>query len=168
MPAHCACDCQTGIELYAQIVGEIQAAPQTAAVPFLDLSRTNAPLKDAILADIADLIDSNAFTNGPQVAEFEEAWAEYCGTRYCVGLASGLDALRLALIGLGIGPGDEVIAPAMTFIATIEAITQAGATPVLVDIGERDWNIDIAQVEAAITPRTRAIMPVHLYGQIAD
>src|SRR3954452_6320314 len=155
--AHCACDCQAGIGLYAQTVGEVQAARETAAVPFLDLSRSNAPLKDAILADIADLIDSNAFTNGPQVAEFEEAWAEYCGTRYCVGLASGLDALRLALIGLDIGAGDEVIVPANTFIASVEAVTQAGATPVLVDASDIDWNMDVEAAEAAITPRTRAI-----------
>jgi dTDP-4-amino-4,6-dideoxygalactose transaminase len=159
---------QTRIRLYAQIVGEVEAALETAFVPFLDLARTNGPLRDAILADISDLIDSNAFTNGPQVREFEEAWAEYCGTRYCVGIASGLDALRLALIGLDIGPGDEVIVPANTFVASAEAITQAGATPVLVDASESDWNIDVEAAEAAITPRTRAIMPVHLYGQIAD
>ena len=149
-------------------MGELKAAAETVFVPFLDLSRTNDPLKDAILADIGDLIDSNAFTNGPQVAEFEAAWAEYCGTRYCVGLASGLDALRLALIGLDIGPGDEVIAPANTFVASVEAITQAGARPVLVDASEDDWNIDVEAAEAAITPRTRAIMPVHLYGQMSD
>jgi dTDP-4-amino-4,6-dideoxygalactose transaminase len=149
-------------------VGEIKAAPETVSVPFLDLARTNGPLKEAILADIAELIDSNAFTNGPQVAEFEDAWAEYCGTRFCVGLASGLDALRLALIALELEPGDEVIVPANTFVASAEAITQAGALPVLVDASEKDWNIDVDAAEAAITPRTRAIMPVHLYGQMAD
>jgi dTDP-4-amino-4,6-dideoxygalactose transaminase len=149
-------------------VGEVQVAPETVFVPFLDLSRTNRPLKDAIAADVGGLIESNAFTNGPQVAEFEQAWADYCGTRYCVGLANGLDALRLALIAMKIGRGDEVLVPANTFVASVEAITQAGATPVLVDACEDDWNIDVAAAEAAITSRTRAVMPVHLYGQMAD
>lgn len=147
-------------------MGGTQAA--AASVPFLDLARTNGPLKESILADIAELIDSNSYTNGPQVAEFEEAWAEYCGTRFCVGLASGLDALRLALIALELEPGAEVIVPANTFVASVEAITQAGARPVLVDASETDWNIDAEAAEAAITPQTRAIMPVHLYGQMAD
>jgi dTDP-4-amino-4,6-dideoxygalactose transaminase len=156
------------IPLYAQNVGELQAERRTAAVPFLDLARTNAPLKDALLHDVAALIDSNAFTNGPQVEQFERAWADYCGTRFCVGLASGLDALRLALIALDLAPGDEVIVPANTFIASVEAITQAGATPVLVDATEADWNIDVDAAAAAVSSRTRAIMPVHLYGQMAD
>ena len=139
-----------------------------AAVPFLDLARVNGPLKDAVLRDVAALIDSNAFTNGPQVEQFEQAWADYCGTRYCVGLASGLDALRLALIALELEAGDEVIVPANTFIASVEAITQAGGTPVLVDATDADWNIDVEAAGAAVSPRTRAIMPVHLYGQMAD
>lgn len=154
--------------MYAQNVGELQAVPETVSVPFLDLARTNGPLKDAILADIAGLIDSNAFTNGPQVANFEEAWAEFCGTRFCVGLASGLDALRLALIALELKPGDEVIIPANTFVASAEAVTQAGGRPVLVDASEADWNVDVDAVDAAVSPRTRAVMPVHLYGQMAD
>ena len=159
---------ESAVPLYAQKVGELQAERRTAAVPFLDLARVNGPLKDAVLRDVAALIDSNAFTNGPQVEQFEQAWADYCGTRYCVGLASGLDALRLALIALELEAGDEVIVPANTFIASVEAITQAGGTPVLVDATDADWNIDVEAAEAAVSPRTRAIMPVHLYGQMAD
>jgi dTDP-3-amino-3,4,6-trideoxy-alpha-D-glucose transaminase len=137
-------------------------------VPFLDLQLSHAPLKDGLLDEISNLIDSNAFINGPQVAEFEEAFAAYCKTSICVGVASGLDALRLALIAGGIEPGDEVIVPANTFVATLEAVTQAGGRPVVVDASERDYNLDVDAVVAAITPRTRFLMPVHLYGQMAD
>jgi dTDP-4-amino-4,6-dideoxygalactose transaminase/serine acetyltransferase len=137
-------------------------------VPFLDLVSSHAPLKAAVLADVAELIDSGAFTNGPQVAEFERAFADYCGTKHCAGTASGLDALRLALIAAGAQPEDEVILPAHTFAATLEAVIQARAKPVLVDVSERDYNIDPAAVEAAVTPRTRFLLPVHLYGQLAD
>ena len=139
-----------------------------ASVPFLDLGVAHRELKAAVLADIAALVDSNAFTNGPQVRAFEDAFAAYCGTDACVGLASGLDALRLALIGLGVGPGDEVIVPANTFVATLEAVTQAGARPVVVDATVDDYNLDVDAVAAAVGPRTRAILAVHLYGQLAD
>ncbi len=138
------------------------------AVGFLELGHVHDGLKAQVLADIADLIDSNAYTNGPAVREFEESFADYCGTTECVGLASGLDALRLALITLGLEPGDEVIVPANTFIATIEAVTQAGGVPVLVDAREDDYNIDVDAAAAAVTARTRAIVPVHLYGQLAN
>jgi dTDP-4-amino-4,6-dideoxygalactose transaminase len=144
------------------------AENSTAPVPFLDLSHVHAPVKERILADIADLIDRSAFVNGPAVVAFEEAFAAFCGTRVSVGLASGLDALRLGLIAGGIGPGDEVVLPANTFIATAEAVSQAGATPVLADVTERDYNIDPDDVDAAVTSRTRALLPVHLYGQLAD
>jgi dTDP-4-amino-4,6-dideoxygalactose transaminase len=137
-------------------------------VPFLDLTPSHAPLKERVLAGIAELIDSNAFTNGPQVAEFERAFGAYCGTRSCVGVASGLDALRLALLAVGIDRGDEVIVPANTFVATLEAVTQAGGVPVIADVGENDYNIDVHTTEAAINPRTRFIIPVDLYGQMAD
>ena len=137
-------------------------------VPFLDLSHVHAPVRDQILADIAELIDRSAFVNGPAVVAFEEAFAAFCGTRLSVGVASGLDALRLGLIAGGIGPGDEVILPANTFIATAEAVSQAGATPVLADVTEHDYNLDPDDVDAAITSRTRALLPVHLYGQLAD
>jgi dTDP-4-amino-4,6-dideoxygalactose transaminase len=137
-------------------------------VPFVDLSLGHAPLADALLEDFASLIASSAFVNGPQVQDFERAFASYCGSEHCVGLASGLDALRLALIALGIGPGDEVIVPAQTFLATFEAVSQVGALPVPVDIRDDDYCLDASLVEAAATPRTRAVMPVHLYGQMAD
>jgi dTDP-4-amino-4,6-dideoxygalactose transaminase len=137
-------------------------------VPFLDLGAVHAPLKERLVAEIADLIDSNAFTNGPQVAAFEQAFAEYCGSGHAVGLASGLDALRLALIAGGIVDGDEVVVPANTFIASFEAVTQAGGSPVPVDLSERDWLLDVSLVEEALTERTRFVMPVHLYGQLAD
>jgi dTDP-4-amino-4,6-dideoxygalactose transaminase len=114
------------------------------------------------------LIDSGSFINGPPVREFEEAFARYTGTTAAVGLASGLDALRLGLLAAGIAAGDEVIVPANTFVATFEAVTQAGGKPVVVDMSDADWNIDPTAVEAAITDRTRYLMPVHLYGQMAD
>jgi dTDP-4-amino-4,6-dideoxygalactose transaminase len=137
-------------------------------VPFIDLGGPIAGLKEAILADISALIDTGAFTNGPQVAQFEDAFATYCGGAHCVGLASGLDALRLALLAAGVGAGDEVIVPANTFVATVEAVVQTGATPVLADVTEADYNLDPAALETAITSRTRAVIPVHLYGQMAD
>ena len=140
----------------------------TADVPFLNLSYSHAPLKAAILEEFSSLIDSGAFTNGPPVAVFEQAFAEFCGSQHCVGTGSGLDALRLALIAAGVQPGDEVILPANTFAATLEAVIQAGAQPVLADITESDYNLDPAGVEAAITPRSRFLLPVHLYGQLAD
>ena len=95
-------------------------------VPFFDLAPSHEPLKGDILEAVTDLLGSGAFTNGPQVAAFEDAFAAYCGTAHCVGMASGLDALRLTLQALGLEPGDEVLVPAMTFIATFEAVTQAG------------------------------------------
>jgi dTDP-4-amino-4,6-dideoxygalactose transaminase len=125
-------------------------------------------LKDAVLDDMAELIDSGAFIDGAQVAEFERAYADYCGTKDCVGVASGTDALRLALLGAGIEAGDEVIVPASTFVATLEAVTQARGAPVIVDVLDSDYNIDAGAAEAAITARTRVVVPVHLYGQMAD
>lgn len=138
------------------------------SVPFLDLEPSHGGIKAALLSDIADLIDSGAFTNGPSVSAFEQAFAEYCGASLCVGTANGLDALRIALLAAGLEPGDEVIVPALTFIATVEAVTQAGGVPVLVDIDERDYGLDCDAVEAVMTERTRFVLPVHLYGQMAD
>ena len=137
-------------------------------VPFLDLGAIHAPLRDVVLAEIGEIIDANAFINGPQVAEFENAFAAYCGSHACVGVASGLDALRLTLIAAGLQEGDEVLVPANTFIATFEAISQAGGVPVPVEASEQDWNIDVTAAEAEVSERTRFIMPVHLYGQLAD
>ena len=137
------------------------------AVPFLDLGRIHAGLKDDLLDDFAQLIDAGSFINGPAVAAFEAAFAAYCGSRYAVGVASGTDALRLALLASGVRPGDEVIVPALTFVATLEAVTQAGARPVVVDVLEGDATIDPAGVEATIGARTSAVIPVHLYGHLA-
>ncbi|MGZ4370959.1 MAG: DegT/DnrJ/EryC1/StrS family aminotransferase [Gaiellaceae bacterium] len=138
------------------------------SVPFLDLGRIHAGLKDALLEDFARLIDSGRFINGPAVGEFEAAFAAYCGSRYTVAVSSGLDALRLGLLAGGVQTGDEVIVPALTFVATLEAVTQAGARPVIVDVREDDATIDPFAVEAAIGERTTAVVPVHLYGQLAD
>lgn len=140
----------------------------TTRVPFLDLGAIHSDLKDDLLESFAALIDSGAFINGPQVREFEEAFATYVGTTEAIGLASGLDALRLGLLAMGIEPGDEVLVPANTFVATLEAVTQAGGVPVPVDMSETDWNIDVAAAEAALGEKTRFLLPVHLYGQMAD
>ena len=108
-------------------------------VPFVDLRSLDGRLERQILDDIGRLVESAAFVNGPQVNEFEQAFASYCGGRHCVGVSSGLDALRLGLIAAGVEPGEEVVVPAATFVATVEAVTQAGAVPVLADISERDY-----------------------------
>lgn len=144
---------------------ETRARP---TVPFLDLRPMHAPLQDAVLADLGRVIESGAFINGPQVADFEREFAAYCGTGHCVGMASGLDALRLAFLAARIEPGSEVIVPASTFVATLEAVTQAGLVPVPVDVLEHDYGLDPDAVAAAATDRTRAVVPVHLYGQLAD
>jgi dTDP-4-amino-4,6-dideoxygalactose transaminase len=146
----------------------MSAIPIQPAVPFLDLRRSHSAIADDVLDDVRGLLETGAFTNGPQVREFEEAFAEYCGTRECVGLASGLDALRLGLSALGLEPGDEVLVPAMTFVATFEAVSQAGGVPVPVDISGSDYGIDPELAAVAAGPRTRFIMPVHLYGRVAD
>jgi dTDP-4-amino-4,6-dideoxygalactose transaminase len=138
------------------------------SVAFLDLRPTTAAVRDAFLEELDEILRSGAFTNGPAVRAFEKAFAQYCGTSECVGVASGLDALLLGLLAAGIQPGDEVIVPANTFIATFEAVSQAGGTPVPVDVTGSDYNLDVAAVQAAIGPRTRFLMPVHLYGQMAD
>jgi dTDP-4-amino-4,6-dideoxygalactose transaminase len=150
----------------------IQALPGSAAnqidVPFVDLRPMNGTVEHAVLNQFAAIIRAGTFVNGPHVRQFEEAFAAYCGTANCVGTSSGLDAVRLGLLAAGIGPGDEVIVPANTFVATVEAVSQTGAHPILIDASERDYNLDVVAAEAAVTPRTRAIVPVHLYGQVAD
>lgn len=145
-----------------------ERAERTTPVPFLDLGRVHAPLKKAILEDIAALIDSGAFSNGPHVEAFETAFAVACGTAHCVGVASGLDALRLTLLAAEIEPGDEVIVPAQTFVATFEAVTQAGGAPVVVDVTGENATIDPEAAAAAVGARTRFVVPVHLYGHLAD
>jgi dTDP-4-amino-4,6-dideoxygalactose transaminase len=137
-------------------------------VPFLNLRAQHDPLRAQILSSIAEVIDSNAFAGGPIVAKFEEEFAAFCGTRHAVGLGSGTEALWLALLALGIQAGDEVITVPATFMATAEAITYCGATPVFVDIDEQTYTMDPRAIERAVTPRTRAIIPVHLYGHMAD
>ena len=137
-------------------------------LPFVDLSHVNAAVERDVLADVAAIIATGEFTNGPHVGRFERAFADHCGARECVGVASGLDGLRLAVIAAGVEPGDEVIVPAQTFIATFEAVSQAGAVPVVADVSERDYNLDPGAAEAAISPRTRCVLPVHLFGQMAD
>ncbi len=137
-------------------------------VPLVDLSSQTAVVKDEILADVRDLVDRGAFINGTAVQAFEYAFADACGSLECVGTANGLDALRLCLIAGGIEPGAEVIVPAMTFIATFEAVVQAGGIPVPVDVEEQAVGIDVSAVDAACGPRTRFVMPVHLYGQPVD
>ena len=137
-------------------------------VPFVDLAPVHAPLSEPLLDELRSLIESGAFSNGPHVAAFETSFAAYIGTDCCVGVASGLDALRLALLALEPRPGDEVLVPANTFVATFEAVVQAGAVPVPVDVSEADYEIDVDAAEASIGARTIAILPVHLYGQMAD
>jgi dTDP-3-amino-3,4,6-trideoxy-alpha-D-glucose transaminase len=137
-------------------------------VPFLDLSLTTEPVRDAFLADLAVVLETGAFTNGDAVSSFEREFADYCHTQFCIGVANGLDALRLGLLAAGLEPGDEVIVPANTFIATLEAVSQAGGVPVPVDVLPGDYNVDVDSVAAAITSRTRFLLPVHLYGQMAD
>jgi len=137
-------------------------------VPFIDLAPIHEPLKERIVAEISRLIDDGAFVNGPSIAAFEEAFAAYCGSDLCIGVASGLDALRLALLAAGIEPRSEVILPANTFAATLEAVLQSRATPVLVDVSYCDYNIDVDAAADAVSPRTALILPVHLYGQLAN
>jgi dTDP-4-amino-4,6-dideoxygalactose transaminase len=138
------------------------------SVPFVDLRRLHEPLADKLAEAFSSLVASAAFTNGPAVAGFERLFATYCGTSECVGTASGLDALVLGLRAAGLEAGDEVIAPAQTFVATVAAIEQAGGVPVLADINDLDYGIDPAAAESAVTSRTRFLLPVHLYGQMAD
>ena len=137
-------------------------------VPFLDLKAHHAELRGEIDSAIREVIDSGAFAGGPFVERFEEDFAKFCGVPYSVGVGNGTDALWFALLALGVGPGDEVITVPMTFLATAEAISFCGATPVFVDIDEETYTMNPTLLEKAITPRTKAIIPVHLYGQIAD
>lgn len=137
-------------------------------VPFLDLRAAYVELKPEIDAAIARVLDSGWYILGEEVESFESEFALFCEAKHCVGVANGLDALRLALIAIDVGPGDEVIVPSNTYIATWLAVSQCGARPVPVEPIERTCNIDPNLIEAAITPRTKAILPVHLYGQPAD
>ena len=137
-------------------------------VPLVDLRAQYDGLRADILARIADVLDGMQLFLGPNIQALEGEFAAYCGTRFAVATSSGTSALQLALRAVGVGPGDEVITVAHTFIATAGAIIQAGATPVFVDIDPATYLMDTDQIEAAITPRTRAIVPVHLYGRLCD
>jgi dTDP-4-amino-4,6-dideoxygalactose transaminase len=137
-------------------------------IPLVDLKKQYESIQGEIDAAILDVVRSTQFILGPKVAGFEKDFADYCQVKYAFGVNSGTSALHLAVIAAGIGPGDEVITVGYTFVATAAAICYAGGTAVLVDIDPATCNIDVSKIEAAITPRTRAIMPVHLYGQCAD
>ncbi len=137
-------------------------------VPMLDVGRQNAPLREETLAAITEVCDNSAFVKGPACRDFETTMADYCGTQHAVGCASGSDALLLPLMALGIGAGDEVIVPSFTFFATAGAVARLGATPVFADLLPETFNIDPADVARKITPATKAIIPVHLFGQAVD
>ena len=137
-------------------------------IPLVDLKVQYLSIKDEIDTAIAEVVESCQFILGEKVEAFEADFASYCQTRYALGINSGTSALHLALLAAGVEPGDEVITVSYTFVATVAAILYTGARPVLVDIDPRTCNIDPARIEAAITPRTKAIMPVHLYGTCAD
>jgi dTDP-4-amino-4,6-dideoxygalactose transaminase len=137
-------------------------------IPFLDMKARHAPLRQEFIDAICEVIDSGDFSGGAPVAAFESDFAAYCGSAHAVAVGNGTEALWLALLAMGIGPGDEVITVPMTFIATVEAILMAGATPVFVDIDELAYTMDCTALEGAVTARTKAIIPVHLFGQSAD
>jgi dTDP-4-amino-4,6-dideoxygalactose transaminase len=137
-------------------------------VPLLDLKAHHEPIRKDLLAAIEQVLDKNNFILGDEVRQLEEAVASYCHTRYGIGVSSGTDALQVSLMALNIGAGDEVITSPLTFFATAGAIVRVGARPIFVDIDAETYNLDPTLIEAAITPRTRAIIPVHLYGQCAD
>lgn len=137
-------------------------------VPFVDLKAQYRAIRDEIDAAIRDVIENTAFVLGPAVERFEHDFAAYLGVDHVVATSNGTTALQLALLALGIRPGDEVIVPAHTFIATAEAVAHVGATPVFVDVQDQTGNLDPSRLDAATTSRTRAIVPVHLYGQPAD
>ena len=137
-------------------------------IPLVDLKKQYQGLKDEILAEIGEALEGMQLFLGKNVQTFESGFAAYCGTEFAIGVGSGTDALHLALLACGIGPGDEVITVSNTFFATVEAIALVGARPVFVDIDSDTYNMDPSQIEDAITSRTRAIIPVHLYGHPAD
>lgn len=137
-------------------------------VPFLDLASSYVELRASINEAVARVLESGTYILGNEVEAFEVEYAAYCESKYCIGLANGLDALHLALRAMGVGVGDEVIVPTNTYIATWLAVSQCGAVPVPVEPSESSYNLDPNRVEAAISPRTKVILPVHLYGQPAD
>lgn len=137
-------------------------------IPFIDLKSQYKALEENIKSRINTVLEHGQYVMGPEVAELEAKLAEFVGVKHCISASSGTDTLMIAMMALGIGPGDEVITSPFTFIATGEMIALIGATPVFVDIDPKTYNIDPSKIEAAITPKTKAIMPVSLYGQCAD
>ena len=143
-------------------------AQSNTPVPFLDLKAQFASLREEVLAALSDVAESATYVLGPHVRQFEDAFAQYIGAQHCVAVNSGTSALHLALLGANVGPGDEVLTVPMTFIATCWAVSYVGATPRFVDIDRATCTMDVSQVRRAMTARTKAILPVHLYGQPAD
>src|ERR1700732_1688543 len=137
-------------------------------IPFLDLKNQYREIKSDINAAVTRVIESGQYVLGQEVIAFEERFGEYCKTNYCIALNSGTSALHLALLAAGVGPGDEVITVSMTFVATTAAILYCGAKPVFVDVDSKTWTMDANSIEAAVTPRTKAILPVHLHGLVAE
>lgn len=138
------------------------------SIAFVDLKRNLETIRGEIERAVQGVLESGAFILGREVTEFEQEFARYCGAKHCIGVASGTDALKIALKAHGIGPGDEVITAANTFIATVLAISDCGAKPVLVDCSRESYTMDPSAIERVVTPRTKAVVPVHLYGQMAD
>lgn len=137
-------------------------------IPFLDLRPASSDLRDELQTAMSRVLASGWYVLGPEVEAFEQAFASHCQAQHMVGVGNGLEALHLALLAMGVGAGDEVIVPSNTYIATWLAVSQCGATPVPVEPDETTFNLDPARIEAAITPRTRVILPVHLYGAPVD
>jgi dTDP-4-amino-4,6-dideoxygalactose transaminase len=146
----------------------VRYSPRAMPIPLLDLKLQYATIRDEVLRVTNEVYESQYFILGKRVDDFERDFAAYCQSKHAVGVSSGTDALLIALMVLGVKPGDEVIVPAYSFFATAGVVDRLGAVPVFVDIRLDDYNLDPAQIEARITPKTRAIMPVHLYGQCAD
>ncbi len=149
-------------------VASNSSAPEPTPVPLLDLARQNGALEEEISAAIGEVCRSGQFVLGPPVRELEATVADYCGVKHAIGCASGSDSLLLALMALEVGPGDEVILPSFTFFATASAVWRLGAKIVFVDVDPDTYNIDAEQVATAVTSETKAIIPVHLFGQCAD
>src|SRR3954447_1102196 len=137
-------------------------------IPFVDLRQQYLAIKEEILSAVTGVLDSGAFVLGPEVVSFEREFAAFCGASQGIAVNSGTSALHLALLAAGVGPGDEVITVPCTFVATVAAILYTGATPVFVDVNPVTYTMDPDKLEAAISPKTKAILPVHLYGNPAD
>ena len=137
-------------------------------VPFLDLKSPAQAILPEVMEEMAEVISNTQFIGGPAVVKFEEEFANFCGSKYGVGVNSGTDALHLAVRALGVGPGDDVLVPANTFIATAIGVSLAGARPVPVEISDDTYHVTEETLAAAFTPKTKAIIPVHLYGRVCD